>query len=192
MNRAMTPKRDLKKHYLVTAAALLGVCIFIGILYVGLKQDQTKIPSTLIGKQAPAFRVNWIQGKRELPKAADQAFRLAHFVGHPIVLNFWASWCVSCRQEAKELEEFWQKYRDQGVYVVGIAIQDTQEAAKKFADYYGKTYILGLDTDGKASIDYGVTGVPETFMINGKGQIVHKEVGPVSVEILEEHLKKML
>jgi cytochrome c biogenesis protein CcmG/thiol:disulfide interchange protein DsbE len=109
-----------------------------------------------------------------------------------LILNFWASWCVSCRTEAHELESFWKAYRDQGVKVVGIAIQDEQEAAKKFAQYYGKTYILGLDEDGKAAIDYGVSGVPETFLIDRDGVIRHKEIGPVSAAMLKNLLPKIL
>ena len=75
--------------------------------------------------------------------------------------------------------------------MVGIAIQDTPDAAMKFAEYFGKTYILGLDEEGKAGIDYGVTGVPETFFIDRNGIIQHKEAGPVGMELLERMLVKI-
>ena len=104
------------------------------------------------------------------------------------MLNFWASWCYSCRAEAVDFERFWKERQD--IAVVGIAIQDTVEAAKAFAAQYGKTYILGLDTDGKIALDYGVTGVPETFFINANGVIVHKETGPVTEKMLQKYSKK--
>ena len=119
-------------------------------------------------------------------QAGARGFALDDFKGRPVVVNFWASWCVSCREEARELEKFWQAVKGKNVAVVGVAIQDTVEAAQKFAKQYGKTYILGLDEDGKAAIDYGVAGVPETFIIDASGVIVHKETGPVTAQKLEE------
>ena len=110
--------------------------------------------------------------------------------GRPVVLNFWASWCVSCRQEAVELEKFWQAHKDQ-VLVVGIAIQDSAEDSKRFAAYFGKTYAIGLDEDGKAAIDYGVSGVPETFLIDAQGVIRHKEIGPVEATQLSQLIGKI-
>jgi cytochrome c biogenesis protein CcmG/thiol:disulfide interchange protein DsbE len=177
---------------LVTAGLFVTALVVVVVLAKGLQIDQTKIPSTIIGKPAYPFRVDWIQGQEHLPNAGESSFRMEHLIGKPVVLNFWASWCVSCREEARELEAFWTKHKPDGVLVVGIAIQDTQEAAAKFAEYYGKTYLLGLDTDGKVSIDYGVTGVPETFIINRKGEVVHKEVGPVTAAMLEKYLPEIL
>lgn len=181
-----------RRHVFVSVGLFLAAAIIIGVLAKGLQIDQSKIPSTIIGKPAYPFRAEWIQGQEHLPNAGESSFRMEHLVGKPVVLNFWASWCVSCREEAGELEAFWNKYREDGVLVVGIAIQDTHDAASKFAEYYGKTYLLGLDNDGKASIDYGVTGVPETFLINRKGEVVHKEVGPVTAAMLEQYLPEML
>lgn len=181
-----------KRHLIITGVIAVTSIITVAVLYIGLNQDHSVLPNTSVGKKAYDFHVEWIQGKEFLPEAPDAGFKLKHFKGSPLVLNFWASWCVSCRQEAKELEKFWLKYQKDGVKVVGIAIQDTQAAAAKFAQAFGKTYILGLDFDGQASIDYGVTGVPETFIIDRQGTVVHKIVGPVDVAELEKYLDKIL
>ncbi len=183
--------KSKRTHVIVSIGIVLVAAVFIGILSVGLMIDQTKVPPANIDKEAKAFRVAWIQGQEFLPVAGGDHFRLEDLKGKPVVLNFWASWCVSCRQEAHELEKFWQAHKNE-VAVVGIAIQDERDAAKKFATYFGKTYMLGLDEDGKAAIDYGVSGVPETFLIDKAGVIRHKEIGPVSVPMLEKELTKIL
>jgi cytochrome c biogenesis protein CcmG/thiol:disulfide interchange protein DsbE len=178
----------IKRGHVITSSIIVVVAtLFIGILSYGLMLDPKKVPSAILGKDAYPFRVSWIQGRDLIPRAAEGSLTLQDLRGKPVILNFWASWCVSCRSEAKELEAFWKAHKDD-VYVVGIAIQDQQDAAKKFAEYFGKTYILALDDDGKAAIDYGVSGVPETFLIDRNGVIRHKEVGPVDVPKLTELL----
>jgi cytochrome c biogenesis protein CcmG/thiol:disulfide interchange protein DsbE len=185
MNQISTQKKSYRKHLIISLVFLGSVSAFVLLLARGLNFDQKKVPSELVGKTAFDFRAAWIQGESNLPGAPADSFSLRHFQGHPVVLNFWASWCVSCREEAQELERFWQKHRGERIFVVGVAIQDTKPAALEFAKQYGKTYILGLDTDGKIAIDYGVTGVPETFIIDRNGKILHKEVGPVTVDMLD-------
>jgi cytochrome c biogenesis protein CcmG/thiol:disulfide interchange protein DsbE len=171
---------------------IVGAAIaLIGLLSYGLMLDPKRVPPANIDKAALPFKVPLVQGKENLQLADGTEITLADLKGKPFVLNFWASWCVSCREEAKELEAFWEGHRDQ-VLVVGIAIQDTQEAAKKFAAYFGKTYTLGLDADGKAAIDYGVSGVPETFLVDKNGVIRHKEIGPVTAKKLEELMPQIL
>lgn len=183
--------KSKRTHIIVSVGIVVVAAVFIAILSFGLMIDQTKVPPANIDKDAKAFRVAWVQGQEFLPVAGGDHFRLEDLTGKPVVLNFWASWCVSCRQEARELEKFWQAHK-QDVQVVGIAIQDEKDAAKKFATYFGKTYMIGLDEDGKAAIDYGVSGVPETFLIDKSGVIRHKEIGPVSMPMLEKELAKIL
>lgn len=191
MTEPQDPRFNKRRHFLVTGVILfLGLCI-VGILTKGLTIDQTKVPSVLIDKPASPFKVDWLQGQQFLAQASGKSFRLEDLKGKPLVLNFWASWCHSCREEAKDFEAFWQKHKGEDVAVVGIAIQDTPEAALEFAKYFGKTYMLGLDTDGHAAIDYGVTGVPETFFIDRQGLIRHKEAGPVSTALLDKMLTEI-
>ncbi len=164
----------------------VGAIIFLVVLYIGLQVDVNQVPSALIGKHAPPFIVKTVSGENYLKTESKTHFSLDAYKGQPVILNFWASWCVSCRQEAHFFEEFWQLHKDDGVNVLGIAIQDSVETALNFGRSYGKTYPLGLDVSGKASLDYGVSGVPETFFITKEGVIVHKEAGPVSPAMLEK------
>jgi cytochrome c biogenesis protein CcmG/thiol:disulfide interchange protein DsbE len=183
-----------KKQIIAMVLGVLSALLFIGVLWQGLGKDPSKIPSALLGKPASAFQVQWLQGQEHLSAAArPEGFNMKDFAGRPLILNFWASWCYSCRAEAADFEAFWQRYKDKGLLVAGIAIQDTPDAALAFAKGYGKTYILGLDADdGKAAIDYGVTGVPETFFINRQGIIIHKEAGPVSTQLLAKYADELL
>ena len=180
-----------KSHLVISAILLVGATTFIALLAIGLGFNPKNIPATGLDKQARPFSVAWISGQADSPDPEADRLELKDFVNQPIIVNFWASWCISCREEARELEAFWQAYGSQ-IPIVGIAVQDEEEAAKKFAAYFGKTYILGLDESGKTSIDYGVSGVPETFLIDGSGMIRHKIAGPVTRGMLEELVKQHL
>ena len=156
--------------------AIIALALIVGGIALGWAVWDSQQPHL---QTAPDFVLNGYDGS---------TYTLHDLRGKVVVLNFWASWCYSCREEARFFEEFWQKYKDKGIAVVGIAIQDQDGPAIEFARQFGKTYILGLDTDGKASIDYGVYGVPETFLIDRNGVIRHKEAGPVTVAMLEKWL----
>ncbi len=166
-----------------------GIFATLAILYLGLQIDPTHLPSQLIGKNSPEIEASWVQGQDILGKGTGDTFRLSTFRGKKIVLNFWASWCVSCRQEARELEAFWRRNKEKTA-VVGIAIQDEKDAALQFAQQFGKTYVLGLDKSGNAALDYGVTGVPETFFIDENGVVIFKKTGPLTLAELEEWLNR--
>lgn len=181
-------RRNGKPRHRMISLILLGiVTIIIGVLWRGLGINQSQIPSAQINKPAHDFSVKFVQGQQWLNNTPNDHFKLTDFRGKPLILNFWASWCASCRDEARDIERFWKAHPE--VAVVGIAIQDTLENAQQFAQAYGKTYILGLDEDGMAGINYGVTGVPETFVIDRNGTIVHREAGPVNVAMLEKLIK---
>jgi len=182
-----------KKSMIIGAVFVVVALLFLAILWRGLHSDPTKVPSALLNKEAMNFEVKWIQGQEHMATPRAEGFSLADFKGRPMILNFWASWCYSCQAEASDFEAFWQRYKDKGVVVAGIAIQDSPEAALGFARKYGKTYMLGLDAeDGKAAIDYGVTGVPETFFIDKTGRVIHKEAGPVTSELLAKYTEELL
>ncbi len=182
-----------KKHKIILAVSVVLGLAFLGILWRGLNSNPNQVPSAFLDKEALPFEVKWLQGQEHLATPRTEGFGLADFKGKPLILNFWASWCYSCRAEASDFEAFWQRYKDKGVIVAGIAIQDSPEAARQFAKGFGKTYMLGLDAeDGKAAIDYGVTGVPETFFINRQGIVIHKEAGPVTAQILAQYADELL
>ena len=181
-------KQEKRRHWLITGLILSVAVVILGILGRGLTLTPGTGTTALTGKQANSFSAVWLQGQEFIPEASGSEFTLDHVKKKPLILNFWASWCLSCQSEARVMEEFWREHQGEDFLMLGIAIQDTEVAAREFAKYHGKTYPLGLDTDGKSAIEYGVTGVPETFFIDRNGVIQHKEAGPVSRELLDRML----
>jgi cytochrome c biogenesis protein CcmG/thiol:disulfide interchange protein DsbE len=113
---------------------------------------------------APAFTLDRLDRPGKLSLAA--------YRGRPIVLNFWASWCVPCKEEAPLLEAVWKRHRDEGLVVLGVDINDLRSDARRFARENRMTYPLVFDGVGETSTDYGLTGVPETFFIARSGRLV--------------------
>jgi cytochrome c biogenesis protein CcmG/thiol:disulfide interchange protein DsbE len=175
----------MSKKLLFVVGLLLGggilAVMFYGLFYASNPRD---IPSAQIGKQAHPFTVTTFDG---------QELSLSDFRGKPVVLNFWASWCVSCRQEAHLLEAAHQRYTSQGFVFLGIAINDTREASLAFMRKYGKTYLLAPDDElGNISLDYGVTAVPETFLIDRNGMITEKVLGAINRQTLQRFIDAQL
>ena len=189
---AILVNKRRRNHLIVTLAIIATALTTVLILARGLRVDVSKVPSALLGKEAKDFNVDWLEQAGGKPADAQPTLTLNAFKGRPVILNFWASWCVSCKAEAGYFEEFWRKHQGDGLVMIGIAVQDTDEAAKEFATAFRKTYYLGIDREGRAGIDYGVYGVPETFFIDRQGIIRHKEAGPVTTQMLAEHLPKIL
>ena len=181
-----------KRHLIITLSITFAVIGILAILLKGLYLNPSMVASTQIGKPAIDFEVEVLEGASWLPNIVENKVKLSNLRGKPVILNFWASWCVSCREEAMHLEAYWKRYREKGVIVLGVAIQDTPETAREFAKLHGKTYPIALDGSGKTTIDYGVYGVPETFLIDANGIIRHKEAGPVTTQLLEELSLKFL
>jgi cytochrome c biogenesis protein CcmG/thiol:disulfide interchange protein DsbE len=121
-----------------------------------------------------------------------KVIRLEDFRDKVVFLNFWASWCVPCREEAKTLEAAWQNYKDRGVVFLGIDIQDKEEDARAFMKEFGITYLNGRDASGKIAVDYGVWGIPESFFIDGQGKITYKHVGQIGAPTITAKLDEAL
>ena len=154
------------------------------LLAYGFWTDPKSIPSPLVQKAAPDFRLAGFEGKE---------VSLAGLKGTPVVLNFWASWCYpACYEEAPLLESTWRKYKDQGLMVVGVDIQDKEPNAREFIKQFSFTFPNGPDPGSKVSIDYGVYGVPETFFIDRQGRIAYKHVGALSPVLMEEQVQALL
>lgn len=124
---------------------------------------------------APNFTVNGIDGK---------PIKLSDLRGKVVVLNFWGSWCVPCQDEAPDLAAAYQQFQGQDVVFVGIAWADQDSAVRQFVQDYHVPYRVALDDGGKIAVDYGITGVPETFVIDQQGRFTKKWVGPVTASQL--------
>jgi cytochrome c biogenesis protein CcmG/thiol:disulfide interchange protein DsbE len=162
----------------------LAVVPVLVLLAYGFRTDPRAIPSPLVGKPAAPFTLTTFDGK---------PISLESLRGRVVVVNFWASWCVpACYDEAPSLERAWQAYRDRGVVLVGVNIQDKEEPARRFLDRFGHTFPNAPDPAGRVSVDYGVYGVPETFFIDRTGRVRFKHVGAVTDEILKQQLDKLL
>jgi len=163
---------------------LLPVAIFLaiaGLFAVALKTgDPSKLPSTLIGKQVPKSEFAAIDGLLSDSKPV-QGFTSADLSkGRVSLINFWASWCTECVAEHALIASLKVK-NDIDVY--GVDYKDTSAAARRFLGLYGNPYTaVGADATGRTAIEWGVYGMPETFVVNGEGRIVYKHVGAMSEE----------
>jgi cytochrome c biogenesis protein CcmG/thiol:disulfide interchange protein DsbE len=148
--------------------------------------DPSRIPSALIGRPVPVTNLPPIPGLERDGKAVPGVTN-ATFKGAVTLVNVWASWCVPCHDEAQFLE---QLSNDKRIQVVGINYKDASDNARRFLSRYGNPFMAaGQDETGRASIDWGVYGVPETFLIGRDGRIAYKLVGPISADNLSVTLK---
>ena len=151
----------------------------VGFLAVGLKLDPREVPSPLVGKPAPAF---------ELPllHQPDKRFVPGDMRGKVWLLNVWASWCVSCRDEHPVLVELSKRAL---MPILGLNYKDKGEDAQRWLQQFGNPYDLSVvDADGRIGIDYGVYGVPETYLIDAGGVIRYKQIGPLTPAVLEQKI----
>ncbi|HYH86634.1 MAG TPA: DsbE family thiol:disulfide interchange protein [Pyrinomonadaceae bacterium] len=161
---------------------ILPLILFVVLavfLAFGLTRDPREIPSPLINKPAPAF---------VLPQLADpsKSFSSKEMRGKVWLLNGWASWCVACRDEHPVLLEL---SRMGVVPVYGLDYKDERRAGLAWLEEFGDPYALSIsDTDGRVAIDYGIYGVPETFVIDREGVVRYKHTGPITVEALQKKI----
>lgn len=138
----------------------LRIAVFVGLplaFVVFLAFGLRTAAGPTIGSDAPPFQLTDLEG---------EPISSAEMQGSPIVVNFWASWCLPCKEEAPALEAAWQKYSERGVVVVGMNIQDSLDDAREFVDTHGLTFPMARDTNGDVSLDFGLKGLPETFFID--------------------------
>ena len=128
----------------------------------------------------------------ELQTFTGETLRMSDYQGQVVVLNFWASWCIPCRDEAPFLERVWQQYQDRGVVFIGIAYLDTDKESLAFLEEYNVSYPNGPDIGTKIARDYRLAGVPETFFVGKSGQIVDLEIGPLTEARLIDAIESAL
>jgi cytochrome c biogenesis protein CcmG, thiol:disulfide interchange protein DsbE len=169
---------------LVPLVAFLALAVLF-VLRLGAG-DPSRIPSALIGHPAPRTDLPPLPGLEREGRAVP-GLTSAEFQGRVTVLNVWASWCVPCREEAPLLMTV---AADPRVHVVGINYKDQPDNARRFLGRYGNPFAAnGIDGNGRAAIEWGVYGVPETFVIGRDGRIAYKLIGPVTPANLEAALK---
>jgi cytochrome c biogenesis protein CcmG/thiol:disulfide interchange protein DsbE len=169
-----------------TLKFFLPLGIFLGIvvlLFFGLGQDPRRVPSPLVDKPAPEFRLPQLA-------APDQTLSSAAFQGQVSLLNVWATWCVSCRAEHQQLMTLAKR---DGVTIYGLNYKDTRPEALQWLRFYGDPYVANaFDADGRVGIDWGVYGTPETFVIDRHGIIRHKHIGPITPEVRQDVLLPLI
>ena len=168
------------KRFLIPLALFLVLAVF---LWVGLGLDPREVPSPLVGKPAPAFQAAALARPEAQIKRDD-------LLGKVWLLNVWASWCGACRDEHPVLVEY---SRRGGVPVYGLNYKDKREDGLGWLKQFGNPYTDSMfDPDGRIGIDYGVYGVPETFVIDRQGTIRLKHIGPVTPEVLRDKIEPLL
>jgi cytochrome c biogenesis protein CcmG, thiol:disulfide interchange protein DsbE len=162
------PRRRWSLGTLVLLVGIASVAIVVALALARRQQGP------LESGAAPDFTVTTFDG---------QTLRLSDLRGQVVLVNFWASWCLPCREEAPELEAIWQQYRAQGVTVVGIAWSDIEADTLAFMDEFNMTYPNAPDLGTRIGDDYGIRAVPETYIIDQQGEVQHRLIGSENITV---------
>jgi cytochrome c biogenesis protein CcmG/thiol:disulfide interchange protein DsbE len=170
----------MKAKFLIPLILFIVLVVFLGI---GLNRDPREVPSPLINKPAPAFEVAQLA-------QPNKTFSPASMKGQVWILNVWASWCVACREEHPVLVEL---AKSNQAPVIGLDYKDKREDALAMLQRQGDPYVLSaFDGNGRVGIDYGVYGVPETYIIDQAGIIRFKHIGPITTQVLNEKMYPLI
>lgn len=167
------------------AAAVLPVVLLIGLgvlLALGSDGGSGEVGGS-IGSTAPSF---------ELADLDGDPVRLADQRGHPVIVNFWGSWCVPCREEFPLLEDALAAHASDGLVMIGIVYRDNAEAARSFMQSMGADWTTAMDPGETVANEFGIFGAPETFFIDSEGTVVARQIGQLSATDLERHLARLL
>ena len=162
---------------------LFTICAFI-LIYLLSNKDPNKPPSVLINKDVPIFKSESLYDSNIVIKTED-------IKNKKVLINFFASWCLPCKVEHPLLFELSEK--NPNLYLIGFNHKDKSSDAKKYLYEDGNPYnFVGVDDDGMIALEFGVFGLPETFLINEKGKIIYKFMGPLTVDIIKNEIKPLL
>jgi cytochrome c biogenesis protein CcmG, thiol:disulfide interchange protein DsbE len=169
------------KRWLAIVPAVVFVAVIVGFV-VGLRRDPSILPSQLIDQPLPPF---------DLPavREGDVGLKSSEIAGEPMLLNVWGSWCVSCRIEHPVL----MRLKSEGVIIHGVDWKDPPEKGAAWLAQFGDPYTrVGNDNPGRTAIDLGVTGAPETFVVDRKGRVRYRQVGPITREVWDEKIGPLM
>jgi cytochrome c biogenesis protein CcmG/thiol:disulfide interchange protein DsbE len=155
--------------------------VVVALLGYALLTRPTAVPE--VGSEVPGFQLTALDGS---------PLNLAQHRGNAVVINFFASWCAPCREEAADLEQTWREYQGRGVRFFGIAYKDVESKAAAFLEEFDVTYPSAVETGNRTARAYGVTGVPETFVIDQQGRLVRHFLGPITRAQLGQELEQLL
>lgn len=176
----MTKTKNQGVNWTILGLGLVLVIPLIVLFARSFGNDPHAVPSMLEGKAAPAFTLTDLDGK---------TWSLEQLKGRPVILNFWSTWCGPCKQEHEILQQ--GARQNPGVKFLGVIYADEPDACSRYLERAGTSYEHLVDGTGRVAIDYGVAGVPETFFIDGAGMIQHKQVGPVTPQLLGALITKI-
>ena len=183
----MTRTRAVATNAPVGAGLRRFLVLAVAFAWLAIACDVPRESTAFKGGPAPAFEITAFN-----KEFADRAFSLEQLRGQIIVLNFWASWCPECEHEMPAFEEAWRRYRDQGVWFIGVDYMDFDEEALAMLERYQITYPNGPDRGTEISKRYRVTGVPETIFIDRNGIVQEVHLGPVSRARVKQVIEQML
>ena len=170
--------------------AVLGVILAVlavgSVLTLGLNNRDALAASPLERRQAPAFTLPGLDGR------PDSAVNLAKLRGHVVLVNFWASWCTECHTEQAALNQTWERFRDSGVVIVGVNFEDAEGDARRYVASTGASYPMVVDAKSATALAYGLRGVPETYVIDARGRIVDRVIGPATSSRLASTITGLL
>lgn len=189
MTSVAQPERSATRRRLLVLLPLALFLALAALFFVSLGGDRSRIPSALIGRPAPATVLPPVPGLERDGKPLPGLVP-ADFQGAVTLVNVWASWCVPCHDEAPLLMRLAEDTR---IRIVGINYKDQPENARRFLGRYGNPFVAaGADASGRSSIDWGVYGVPETFIVGRDGRIAYKHIGPITREFARDQLLPMI
>lgn len=169
--------RRLSIGVIIAFALIIGLLVILGWRLIKVNSGQVS------SGMAPDFTITSFEG---------ETVTLSELRGQVVIINFWASWCPPCREEAPYLEATWRKYKDQGVVFIGVDYVDTESKALAYIDEFDITYFNGPDVGTRISHDYNMQGVPETFYVAKNGDLRGLKVGPLSPPELDEVIEELL
>ena len=178
--------RERRKRLLFALIPLAAFLALAGLFYSRLGADSGRLPSALVGRPAPQFALPPLPGANK-PAFSDADLR----TGSVTIVNVFASWCGPCRDEHPYLMKLAadERLKARGVRIAGLAYKDEPAQSLRFLQSLGNPYVLiGVDRSGRAGVEWGVYGVPETFVVKGDGTIAYKYVGPISEQGLRDRL----